>query len=519
LEKAEPSHNDNNNYNNVRIPLSAWKALAVLASLATMAMYAETMLIPAIPDLIRDFDVSYSMSAWILTAYLISGAVMTPIAGKLADIYGKKKVLLGVLAAYIIGLTMAGFSPNIYFMIAARAVQGVGMAMFVIAFSIIRDQFPREKMSIGQGVISSMFASGAVLGLLLGGIVIQNYGWQATFLSAIPIAIALFIINSKFNYGKQSHEVKRAENPHSMARNTPVVVSQPKNGKVDVKGAITLATFITSFLLALTLSETTGNSSSSSISSSASPSLLVYYLIILGVSTFALFVIIERREKYPLVDFKLILHKAILPSNIIIMVVGFSMFMVFQTIPVLVRNPQPFGFGLDAAEAGYVQLPFAIVLLIFGPTSGFIVAKMGSIRPIIIGLAVTTAGFLGLLAFHANLLTISVNLAILSTGLSLTNVGAMNVTMLATPMQYTGMSLGTNNLMRIIGSSIGPALAGMYMQANQSPLLIAGHTASFPSANAYNSIFLTAVILSLVSIGLALFLRGNAKKMSIPNLS
>jgi MFS family permease len=401
------------------------------------------------------------MSAWILTAYLISGAVMTPIAGKLADIYGKKKVLLGILAVYIIGLTMAGFSPNIYFMIAARAVQGVGMAMFVIAFSIIRDQFPREKMSIGQGVISSMFASGAVLGLLLGGIVIQNYGWQATFLSAIPIAIALFVINSKFNYGKQSHEVKRAENPHSMAENTPVVISHPKNGNVDVKGAITLAIFITSFLLALTLSQTTGNSSISS----ASPSLLAYYLIILGAATFALFVIIERREKYPLVDFKLILHKAILPSNMIILVVGFSMFMVFQTIPVLVRNPQPFGFGLDAAEAGYVQLPFAIVLLIFGPTSGFIVAKMGSIRPIIIGLAVTSAAFLGLLAFHTNLLTISVNLAILSTGLSLTNVGAMNVTMLATPLQYTGMSLGTNNLMRIIGSSIGPALAGMYMQA------------------------------------------------------
>ncbi|MDQ3883336.1 MAG: MFS transporter, partial [Thermoproteota archaeon] len=108
MEKAKPSHNDN--YNNVRIPSYAWKVLAVLASLATMAMYAETMLIPAIPDLIRDFNVSYSMSSWILTAYLISGAVMTPIAGKLADIYGKKKVLLGVLAAYIIGLTMAGFS-------------------------------------------------------------------------------------------------------------------------------------------------------------------------------------------------------------------------------------------------------------------------------------------------------------------------------------------------------------------------------------------------------------------------
>jgi MFS family permease len=206
----------------------------------------------------------------------------------------------------------------------------------------------------------------------------------------------------------------------------------------------------------------------------------------------------------------------------IILVVGFSMFTIFQTIPVLVRNPPPFGFGLAAAEAGYVQLPFAIVLLIFGPTSGFIVAKMGSIRPVIIGVAITTAGFLGLLAFHTNLLTISLNLAVLSTGLSLTNVGAMNVTMLSTPIQHIGMSLGTNNLMRILGSSIGPALAGMYMQANQSPVVIVGQTAaaaSFPSANAYNSIFLTAVLLSVASIGLALFMRARAKKIAIPNLS
>jgi MFS family permease len=511
MEKAESGYN----INNVEIPSSAWKVLAVLASLATMVMYAETMLIPAIPDLIHDFDVSYSMSSWILTAYLISGAVMTPIAGKLADIYGKKKILLGILAVYIIGLAMAGFSTNIYLLVAARAIQGVGMAMFVIAFGIIRDQFPREKISIGQGVISSMFASGAVLGLLLGGIIIQNYGWEATFLSAIPIAIALFIINSKFNYEKQALEIRRGENPDRMTRDTPMTVEgHPKKGTVDIKGAITLAAFVTLFLLVLTLSETSGNDASSS-----GLPVLVYTLIAIGIASFALFVFIERREKYPLVDFKLILHKAILPSNLIILVVGFSMFMVFQTIPVLVRNPQPFGFGGDAIDAGYVQMPFAIVLLIFGPTSGFIVTKMGSVRPIIIGIAVTTSGFLGLLAFHTDFFAISINLAILSTGLSLTNVGALNVTMLATPIQHMGMSLGTTSLLRIIGSSIGPALAGMYMQANQSTMVIAGQIASFPTANAYDSIFLTAVILSAASFGLALFLRGKVKKMSIPNLS
>jgi MFS family permease len=166
----------------VRILFYAWKVLAILSCIATMVMYAETMLIPAIPDLIADFHVSYSMSSWILTAYLVAGAVMTPIAGKLSDIYGKKKILLFIMIIYAAGVSTAGFATNIYFMLVARAVQGIGMAMFPIAFSIVRDEFPREKMSIGTGVIASMFASGGVLGLVVGGAIIQYYGWQITFL-------------------------------------------------------------------------------------------------------------------------------------------------------------------------------------------------------------------------------------------------------------------------------------------------------------------------------------------------
>jgi MFS family permease len=161
-------------------------------------MYAETMLIPAIPDLINYFHVSYSMSSWILTAYLVSGAVMTPIAGKLSDIYGRKKILLIIMVIYAVGVSLSGFAANIYFMLIARAIQGIGMSMFPIAFGIVRDQFPREKISIGQGIITSMFASGAVMGLAVGGIIVQNYGWRTTFFTIIPIAIALLLIIRRF---------------------------------------------------------------------------------------------------------------------------------------------------------------------------------------------------------------------------------------------------------------------------------------------------------------------------------
>jgi MFS family permease len=201
------------------------------------------------------------------------------------------------------------------------------------------------------------------------------------------------------------------------------------------------------------------------------------------------------------------------------MTVGFSMFMVFQTVPVLVRNPLPLGFGGDAATAGYVQLPFAIVLLVFGPTSGFIVHKMGSIKPIIIGTSVTAAGFLFLLAFHGSWIAVAAGLAVLSTGLSLTNVGALNVTILATPVQFTGISLGMNTLLRIIGASVGPALAGVYMQMYQSTIEVAGKPAAYPSMQAFSIIFLTAALLSVASIALSVYLKRRLSKMSISNLA
>ncbi len=492
--------------NTAKIPASAWKVLAVLSSIATMVMYAETMLIPAIPDLIREFNVSYGMSSWILTAYLIPGAVMTPIAGKLSDIYGKKKILLIIMAIYIAGIAIAGFSSNIYMLFAARAIQGMGMAMFVIAFGIIRDQFPREKISIGQGVISSMFASGAVIGLTAGGIIISNYGWQATFFSTIPIAIFLFVLIWRFNYERKLEPWEEVTPNHTPSNTASAI---PRG--IDIKGATTLAAFVTSFLLALTLLETGAGQSA------ATGQIAIFVAV--GATALWLFVVIERREKLPLVDFKLMSHRAILPANLIIMTVGFSMFMVFQTVPVLVRNPEPLGFGGDAATAGYVQLPFAIVLLVFGPTSGFIVHKMGSIKPIMIGTSITAAGFFFLLAFHGSWMAVSAGLAILSTGLSLTNVGALNVTLLATPAEFTGISLGMNTLLRIVGSSIGPALAGVYMQMYQSSVEIAGSLMSFPSTQAFSIIFLTAALLSVASIMLSIYLKRQIGKMSIANLA
>jgi MFS family permease len=529
LSAREDSKLLTSNSTRITIPRTAWKLLIILSSIATMVMYAETMLIPAIPDLISDFNVSYGTSSWILTTYLISGAVATPIAGKLSDVYGKKKVLLAVMLIYAIGVSFAGFASNIYTLLLVRAIQGIGMGMFPIAFGLIRDQFPREKISIGQGIISSMFAAGAAVGLSAGALIVENFGWQATFFTIIPIAILLLIIIWKFVHVREDGEIDPSPINNTVRKDkesglAPVANSNKKQrGKLqlDIKGAAALAVSITSFLLCLTLIETSGDLSTES---NSVVGILSAYGTILGSAvvaaiSFALFLFIEKRESLPLIDLRLLGNKVILPSILIILIVGLSNFMVFQTIPILVRNPEPLGFGADVIGAGTIQLPFALVFLVFGPTSGFIISRLGSLRPVIVGTSIVTASFLGLTFFHDSPLAISINLGVLATGLSFAAIGAMNVIILATPKEHTGISLGIATLVRIIGSAIGPALAAMYMQASQTVIDVGAVSRSYPSDFAFVMIFSSATVIAAGSIFLSVLLRRRANKMAIPQLS
>ena len=201
------------------------------------------------------------------------------------------------------------------------------------------------------------------------------------------------------------------------------------------------------------------------------------------------------------------------------MIVGMSMFMVFQTIPILIQTPIPIGFGEDPIATGQIQLPFSIVLLIFGPASGFIISKLGTVKPLIMGSVLTTLGFIGLFLFHSNVFYIAANLAILSAGLSFASVGAMNVIILAAPREYSVVTIGVSSLLRIIGSSIGPALAAMYMEMNQTSLNTNGIVTYFPSPFAFDMIFFSAIVLSIISIILSILLSRKILKISIPNLT
>lgn len=469
-----------------KITLSAWKTLAILSSIATMVMYAETMLVPSLPNIIKEFSLPYSISPWILTTYLIAGAVMTPIASSLANIHGKKKILLLVMVVYAAGVAFGGATTDIYSFIIARGMQGIGMAMFPLAFSIIREQFPKSRLAIGQGIITSMFASGSILGLLVGAGIAEAYGWRMTFISIVPISILLlFIIRKMIREGQVHPQWKENDAPAAPAAKKP---------SLDIYGAAALAVVIASFLLFLTFLRA---------DSGGSPMLFLFAGIC--ISSFAAFVMMERRAAHPVVDYRLLKNRTLLSANVMIVIIGFSMFMVFQTVPILAESPKPVGFGADVTDAATIQLPFAIILLIFGPTSGFIVSKLGSIRPAMLGSIINVTGFALLAMFHSLPWMVSVSLAIISTGLSLGSVGIMNIILLNTPSRQMVSSLGNTTLLRIIGSSVGPAMAGVLMQAHL--VGVDGFAGRFPSPETYTIIFAGAAILSVTSVVMSFLLR------------
>ena len=510
-----------------KIISSAWITLAILGSTILITMYGETMLLPAISDIITDFDISYSTSSWILTAYLIAGAVATPIAGKLSDIYGRKKIALIILIIYILGISAGGLSTNISFLLVARVIQGIGISMFPIAFGIIRDQLAKDKLAIGIGVFSSMFAAGSVVGLAVGGSIIQSFGWHATFLSIVPVAIALWIIINRSIHGdnderligvaeKQGNSVEESDaNTRSSNVDSPKPdrvgdnsSSDRRRPSLDIKGTIALAVTIASFLLTLTYIGSTSASSSSN-DSVYHIHITVISLGLLSIGSLILFVLIERRASSPLIELSLITHKILLPANIIILIFGMTMFMVYQTIPILVRSPHPLGFGGDAIASAMIQLPFMIIFLIFAPSSGFIVSKIGNLKPTVVGTIIMTIGFFSLFIFHSTESMVAINLAIVASGISLIQVGAFNITMEYTPMQFSGVSLGMSVVLVLIGSSIGPAIAAIYMQTYQQEVAkgVSNTGTFFPSPISYNMIFLTAALVSTISIALVIVLR------------
>jgi MFS family permease len=455
------------------------------------------MLLPAIPEIIQDFNIPYGTAAWIFSAYLIVAAVMTPVAGRLSDLYGKKKVLLTLLIIYIAGLTAGGFADNISFLLATRIIQGVGLSAVPAAFSLLRDTFPPAKLATAIGVFGSAYSAGSVVGLLAGASIIQNFGWHATFLAIVPFSALVTLMIAKFV--KDNSELDQ-----SITAKAPEITSNKNrlSFSIDIKGVLALSATITSFLFALTLIQI-------GVSSENLPQIVATFIA--SAISLSVFVLLERRIVPPFLDLRLLRHKILLTSYILLIATGITMFLIYPSVVQLVRSPVPLGFGGDSVDAANVQLPFMIMFLVFASITPFIINRIGSIKPTIIGGIISLIGALALLTFHSTEFAVSANLAIIASGLSLTMTATWNMVVSSSPKEFTGISVGVGALLLFIGMAIGPALAGVYIENHET---VEGVEGSYPSPGSYNLVFLTAGLLSAVSVGFALMLirrRGSAQ--------
>ena len=482
----------------VTVSRHAWFTLAILSSTLLTVFFSETMLLPAIPEIIEDFNIPYGTAAWIFSAYLIVAAVMTPVAGRLSDLYGKKKVLLTLLIIYIAGLTAGGFADNISFLLATRIIQGVGLSAVPAAFSLLRDTFPPAKLATAIGVFGSAYSAGSVVGLLAGASIIQNFGWHATFLAIVPFSALVTLMIAKFV--KDNSELDQ-----SITAKAPEITSNKNrlSFSIDIKGILALSATITSFLFALTLIQI-------GVSSENLPQIVATFIV--SAISLSVFVLLERRTVPPFLDLRLLRHKILLPSYILLIATGITMFMIYPSVVQLVRSPVPLGFGGDSVDAANVQLPFMIMFLVFASITPFIINRIGSIKPTIFGGIISLIGALGLLTFHSTEFAVSANLAIIASGLSLTMTATWNMVVSSSPKEFTGISVGVGALLLFIGMAIGPALAGVYMESHET---IKGVQGSYPSLDSYTLVYITSTLLSAVSLGFALMLRRRAAHKAI----
>ncbi|MDX1371028.1 MAG: MFS transporter [Nitrososphaeraceae archaeon] len=493
----EKDPNNEHNYDNldkssesvskVKISKDAWITLAILSSIGLVIIYGETMIIPAIPDLVQDFDIQYNTTAWILTTYLIAGAVATPIAGKLSDIYGKKKILIVILIIYAVATFFGIIAPDISTLITVRIFQGIGISVFPITFALIRDKFPEHKVSIAQGILTSIFAAGGVIGLSLGAITIEYFGWRSTFISITPIALLIILIIMRFLYIKTEY----------------IKFVSPLRQIIDFRGTIAFVSTVSSFLTSITL---LGNSNYEDFTNINNNTNFILVILFSNISIVSLivFIFIQKKVHNPLIDLNILKDRILLPTNILLMLIGIAMFMIYQTISLLIRNPPPAGFGGSAIDAANVQLPFMLVSLVVAIISGFLISRFGNIKPTILGSIIALIGFSGILIYHSSEFEIIINLSIIALGLSLAEIGGFNITLVSVPPNLSGTSMGITVLLFLIGMSIGPAISGIYLETFRSSALLEGVSYSFPSFLAYDMIFLTAVLLSAVFLFLSI---------------
>jgi EmrB/QacA subfamily drug resistance transporter len=439
------------------------RTLGILVLGAISYALAQTMIIPALPAIQHDVGASAEAATWLLTAFLLTSSVSTPLLGRLGDMYGKEKVLLAVLGVFALGSLVCAIGGSIGVLILGRAIQGAAGAIFPLAFGIIRDEFPRERVATSIGLISATFGIGGGLGLVLAGVMVDHLSVQWIFWSSVLVTgIAAW---ATWRYVPES----------------PVRVK----AQIDWGGAALLSLALASLLLGVSQGNAWGWESTR-----------VLGLFAAAAVFGAAFVSFERRVAEPMVDMELMSQRAVWSTNLVAFAIGFAMFGSYVLIPQLVELPAVTGYGFakSTTVAGLILLPSAVVMLGAGPLSGWLGSRFGSRLPLFLGGIFALLAYVELALFHETLAEIAFGALLVGIGIGLAFAAMANLVVEAVRQDQTGVATGINTIMRSIGGSIGAQVAAA---------MLAGHVilgGRFPAEKGFTEAFAMSAVAAVVAL-------------------
>ncbi|GHF71289.1 MFS transporter [Streptomyces griseosporeus] len=443
----------------------------VLAFAGIVVAVMQTLLVPVIKDLPQLLGTSPSNATWVLTSTLLSGAVATPIMGRLGDLYGKRRMLILSLAVMVAGALVSAVTSNLLLMIGGRTLQGFAMGAIPLGIGLMRDMLPREKLGSAMALMSSSIGVGGGLALPAAALVAQHTDWHALFygaagLGVLSIVLTLLVV------------------PESPMR---------AEGSFDLPGALGLSAGLVLLLLPITKGSDWGWSSGTTLALFAAA-----VVVLLGWG------VVELRTKAPLVDLRTTARREVLLTNLASIMVGVSFYVVSLVLPQLLQLPTATGYGLGQSMvvAGLCVAPLGLTMMFTAPVYARLSARYGPKATLIIGLLVIAVGYgggLGLMDAAWQTVLTSVVLGV-GIGLAYSSLPALIVG--AVPASETGAANGLNTLMRSIGTSVSSAVIGMVL-ANT-----ADHVGgvAVPTMHGFRVSFLIATAAVAVGLLMALFL-------------
>jgi MFS family permease len=449
--------------------------LAVLALGGLAYAMLSSSVVPALPTMQRALHTNETDITWLLTAYLLSASVGTAILGRLGDMYGKERMLLWTLVILAVGTLLAAVSSSLGLIIAGRFIQGASGGIFPLAFGIVRDEFPHEKVAGSIGLLSAILGVGGGVGIVLSGVIVEhlNYHW----LFWIPLVATLLAAIATWRFIPES----------------PVRVP----GRINWLAATLMTVGISTVLLAISQTTRWGWGSSKTIG-----------LVLGGLAVSSVWIAVEARSDNPLIDMTMMRIRGVWTTNLAAFLLGAGMYASFIVFPQFAQLPKStgFGFGASVVVSGLYLLPSTIGMTLLGIYAGRISVRFGSRRALLTGTAFTTASFALLSAEHGHPYDLLIAAALLGVGIGLAFAALGNLIVQAVSAHQTGVASGMNTVMRTLGGALGGQLSATF---------IAAHSAhGNPTVTGFTETFLMATGFLLLCLLAGALVPGTARPTS-----